>query len=83
MNEPIAVEARFEVDGSIHPQTFIWQERRYPIASLGRQWEQDGERRFLVMTADSRVYEVAFLRQEGAWRLRRRPEDFGGARKAV
>lgn len=83
MNEPIAVEARFEVDGSIHPQAFICQEQRYQIASLGRQWEQDGERRFLVMTADYRVYEVAYLRQEGTWRLRRRPEDFGGARKVV
>ncbi|NIS79931.1 MAG: hypothetical protein GTO14_06940 [Anaerolineales bacterium] len=83
MNEPIAVEARFEVDGTIRPMAFIWQGRRYRITSLGRQWEQDSERRFLVMTSSYRVYEVAYLRQESAWRLRRSPEDFGGVTKAV
>lgn len=79
MKEPIAVEARFEADGTIRPKAFLWQGRRYRIASLGRQWEDEDERHFLVMTADNRVYELAFLLQQAAWRLIRRPQDFGGS----
>lgn len=78
MKEPIAVEARFEADGTIRPKAFLWQGQRYRIASLGRQWEEGDEHHFLVMTADSRVYELAFLQREAAWRLVRRPQDFGG-----
>ncbi len=83
MNESIAVEARFEEDGAIFPLAFIWQGRRYSISSLGRQLEQDGERRFLVMTLNEQIYELAYQPMEGTWRLSRRPGDFGGARATV
>jgi hypothetical protein len=83
VNEPISVEARFRLDGTIQPLAFLWQEKRYPVAALGRQWEQDQEKHFLVMTPNNKVYEISYSPGEGAWRLRRRPEDFGGARQSV
>ncbi len=83
MNEPIIVEARIGADGSVRPIAFVWQDRRYPIASIGRQWEDEGERRMLVMTPGDRVFELAHLPQEGAWRLRRTPEDFGARGSAA
>ncbi len=78
MSIPIAVEAKFETDGSIRPLAFIWKDERVAIASLGRRWEQDGEVHFLVMSADEKVYELAFRQTDSVWLLYRRPEDLGG-----
>lgn len=82
MNDPVAVEARAEEGGALRPLAFLWRQRRYPITALGRQWEQDDERHFLVMTTDDQVYELVYLAREGAWRLRRAPGD-GHRRIAV
>lgn len=83
MDEPIEVEARFTADGSIHPQAFRWEGRLHPVGAVGRQWTQDGERRILVMTADERVFELAFLPEAAAWRLRRTPAAFGDRGSAI
>jgi hypothetical protein len=83
MDEPIEVEAKFTADGSIKPQAFRWEGRLHPIAAVGRQWMQDGERRFLVMTPDERVFELAYLVEAAAWRLRRTPTAFGNRGNAV
>jgi hypothetical protein len=77
MDEPIEVEARFLVSGEIQPQAFRWQGRRHPVAAVGRQWTEGAEQRFLVMTPEERVFELAFLPQVHAWRLRRTPAAFG------
>lgn len=83
MDEPIEVEVRFLTDGEIRPQAFRWEGRLYEIAAVGRQWTQEGERRFLVMTPDERVFELAYLADAAAWRLRRTPSAFGGRGNAV
>ena len=83
MNESIAVEVRLKADGAIRPLAFSWRGKRYRVTSIGRQWEQDGERHFLVMTPDEQVYELAYLQKEGDWRLRRRPQDFRPPRRVV
>jgi hypothetical protein len=82
MKEAIAVEARFELDGSIRPLNFIWRGHRYRIRSVGRQWDEESKRHFLVMVLGERVYELVYLPTESTWHLSRRPEDFGG-REAV
>ena len=83
MNESIAVEVRLKADGAIRPLAFSWRGKRYRVTSIGRQWEQDGERHFLVMTPDEQVYELAYLQKEGDWRLRRRPQDFRPPRRVI
>jgi hypothetical protein len=83
VNEAIIVEVRVKTDGSIRPLAFSWRGNQYRVSSIGRQWEQDDERHFLVMTPDERVYELAYLHKEGRWRLCRRPQDFRPPRRAV
>ncbi len=78
MSLPIAVEAKFETDGSIRPLAFVWKDTRIRIASLGRRWEQDEEVHFLVMSADEKVYELAYRQKDSLWFLCRRPENLGG-----
>lgn len=78
MRQAITVEARFEAGGSIRPLIFEWHGRRHVVASLGRQWDQDNEQHFLVMTPDDRVYELALApdpaRAGGTWWLCRAPK---------
>lgn len=83
MDEPIEVDARFLTDGAIRPLAFRWAGHLYDISAVGRQWEQEGERRFLVMTPDERVFELAFLGDSGGWRLRRTPSAFGARGSAA
>ena len=83
MNEPIEVEARQEADGELRPTAFVWRGRRLAIRDLGRRWQEDGERRFLVMTDRNQVYELAYSLAEGSWRLVRRMRGPGERRGFV
>jgi hypothetical protein len=83
MSFPVAVEAKFETDGSIRPLAFVWEDEIIRIVSMGRQWEQDGEMHFLVMSMDEKVYELAYQPSEGRWMFYPRPQDLGGKRLHV
>jgi hypothetical protein len=80
MDEVIEVEARFEPSGEIWPLAFIWQGRRYPVIDRGRTWEQEDEFHALVLSEQDQVFELAYLRRTGAWRLRRTPAHFSPKR---
>jgi hypothetical protein len=78
MDEPIEVEAGLLPNGDVQPRAFRWEGRLHQIAAVGRQWTEQGEHRFLVMTPDERVFELALLPDAAGWRLRRTPAAFGG-----
>jgi hypothetical protein len=79
MNDPISVEARFNLDGTLRPIAFEWRGQRFVIASHGRQWEQAGEYHFLVMTQAEQVFELVYLKEEMRWQLKRSPNELGRA----
>lgn len=63
------VEATLSFDGSIRPLAFMWQGRSMKVISSGRQWEKEGRRHFLVMTAGDRVWELRFVPATMAWSI--------------
>ncbi|MFQ5921417.1 MAG: hypothetical protein ACE5M4_01095 [Anaerolineales bacterium] len=71
----LEVEHRAESDP--RPAAFTWQGTRWVVNSVGRTWESNGERHYLVMVQGDRVFELAYSDSPGSWRLVRRPEDFG------
>jgi hypothetical protein len=75
MSESIAVEARFDPDGTLRPTGFEWKGQRYKIESHGRQWNENGVTHFLVMVTGDRVFELVYLQEENQWQLRRSPQD--------
>jgi len=77
MNEVIQVELAEDADQQ-RPVAFTWDGRRYAVHHHGRQWHEDGEHHFLVMTADRRPFELVHSEALGGWRLRKSPTDFGG-----
>ena len=76
----LQVEQHIDADAEPRPLAFIWQETRFIINSVGRTWESDEERHYLVMVQGDRVFELACSNAAGSWRLVRRPEDFGPRR---
>lgn len=76
MSEAIAVEARFEAEGTLRPIAFEWKGQRFIIESYGRRWEENGTQHFLVMVHGEQVYEITFLHGENQWKLKRTPQDF-------
>lgn len=76
MIEPIPVEARFELDGSLRPIAFEWHDQRYVIESYGRQWQENVTRHFLVMASGDQVFELAYHPGRNQWHLIRSPQDF-------
>jgi hypothetical protein len=76
MKAAVQVEAQMLPNGDIRPLAFHWEGGKVIVASLGRCWDEAGERHFLVMTPDERVYELAYLPEQSSWWLVRRPQDF-------
>lgn len=76
MNDPLAVEARFEPDGSIQPVALIRNGKRIELQSVGRQWDEDDGRHILVLSAGKQA-ELVYRAADASWRLRRSPIDFG------
>ena len=83
MSNAIHVEARFRDDGEIVPFAFVWEERRFAVLALGRQWQEDSSRHFLVMTSEDKMFEIIYNEDEGNWCMGRSPAEFERRRQAV
>ncbi len=77
VDEPTAVEARFERDGRLRVTSFTWQRRRVQVISHGRGWLEDDGRHLLVMTAGDKVFELLLRRSDLTWRVRRAAPQVG------
>ena len=65
LNEPIAVTSAIDDQGQVKPQTMIWRGRPYTIVSVGRQWDQTGNRHILIEGSDGSRFEI-MLEQEAS-----------------
>lgn len=79
----LQVEQRLDSESKPRLLAFVWQEKRWVVNSVGRTWDSEGERHYLIMVQGDRVFELAHSHASGSWRLVRRPEDFGPPRKAT
>jgi hypothetical protein len=76
VDEPIMVQARFDVEGQPHPVAFVWRNRTRYIAERGRQWlEPAGSDArfhcFLVRAASGDTFELRLDLRTLVWRLHR------------
>jgi len=80
---PSELEVEHHAESDRPPVAFTWQGTRWIVNSTGRTWESDGEQHYLLMVQGDRVFELAYSRKAGRWRLVRQPEDFGHHQKAT
>jgi hypothetical protein len=71
--EPIAVEARFDVEGEISPRRFEWQGSLLVVEGVGRCWTEGGERCFNVVALGGRVFELRLDEETLRWSIARGP----------
>jgi hypothetical protein len=75
IHEAVNVEAQLAGDGTLRPQAFTWQGRRYPIETWGRQESREEEGRtlrcYLVQTASSQTWELCHDEKRAQWTLTR------------
>jgi hypothetical protein len=66
---PVAVEARFDEDGTITPLALTWGGQRYHIAGTGRHWSEGKRLHYLVMTPSGVRFELCLDVTTLRWRL--------------
>lgn len=75
VDEPIAVEARFDEDGAVRPRAFVWKGRTYQITDVGRQRTESKDyhqlRYYLVMTPARETFELCLDTETLRWRITR------------
>jgi hypothetical protein len=83
LSDLIHVEARFREDGEILPLVFVWEDHRFSVLALGRQWHEGQSHHFLVITSGEQVFEIAYNEEDGNWCMERSPTDFERNRQVV
>ena len=78
VNEPTAVEARFESDGAVRPRRFTWGQSWLDVSDVGRQWTDEAGRHVLTMVAGRRAFELLLDRENLCWRVVKAPDDVRG-----
>ena len=79
VDEPTAVEARFDEDGTVYPRRFTINESWLNVSDVGRQWTDDAGRHVLVMVAGRQTYELVLRRQSLTWWVVRAPDELAFA----
>jgi hypothetical protein len=78
-DEPTSTEARFEVDGTVHPRRFTWNQVWLQVSDVGRQWEDESGRHVLVMAEGHYTFELLLQRETLVWHVVRAPDEGAAA----
>ena len=63
VDEPTAVEARFETDGAVRPRRVFWTQTWLDVSDVGRQWIDVDGRHVLVLTGGRHTFELLLERE--------------------
>ena len=79
VDEPTAVDARFEADGAVRPRRFTWNTSWLDVSDVGRQWADGDGRHVLVMVGGRQTFELVLRRDSLIWWVVRAPEELATA----
>lgn len=68
--EPVAVSARWNMDGRFVVRQFRWRDVLMVVESTGRQWEEADGVHILCMVAGQGVVELRFQTSPTGWQIR-------------
>jgi len=71
VGEETAVEAYFSPAGEISPRRFTWRGSTLSVESVGRCWHEGGKRRFIVLAAGGRSFELRLDEATLCWQVYR------------
>ncbi len=51
------------------PESFQWQDVRYDIQKIEKEWFEPGEKHFQVCTCDNKKFQLCYNEKEKQWSL--------------
>ena len=51
------------------PASFVWQDKQYEVKEIEREWQEPGEKHFLIKTEDDRRFELCYYEGQDQWSI--------------
>ena len=51
------------------PSSFVWQDRKYEVKEVEKEWQEPGERHFQVLTQDDKRFELCYDEGQDQWSM--------------
>ena len=67
--QPIQVTCYSGRSYADRPASFVWQDKRFEVKEIEREWLEPGERHFLVKTEDEKRFGICYHEGEDSWSL--------------
>ena len=67
--QPVQVQCHSGCQYADRPGSFIWQDTRYDVKTVEKQWLEPGERHFVVRTMGEKRFHICYHEQEDRWSL--------------
>ena len=70
-DDPVSVTVSVDAQGQTTFQSISWQEQRYPIVTVGRQWDDEDGRHVMAEAVDGTRFELQLRRENLIWYVRK------------
>jgi len=51
------------------PASFLWQDKQYDVQEVEKEWQEPGEKHFLIKTEDDRRFELCYHEGQDLWSI--------------
>ena len=51
------------------PSSFVWQDRKYEVKEVEKEWQEPGERHFLIKTQDEKRFRLCYDESQDQWSI--------------
>lgn len=68
--QPTQVQCHSGCQYADRPASFVWQDTKYEVKVVEKQWLEPGERHFIVRTMGEKRFEICYHEREDSWSLR-------------
>ena len=51
------------------PASFVWQDKQYEVKEVEKEWQEPGEKHFLIKTEDDRRFELCYHEGQDLWSI--------------
>jgi len=51
------------------PASFVWQDEKYEVKEVEKEWQEPGERHFQVLTQDEKRFRLCYNEGQDQWSI--------------
>ena len=51
------------------PASFVWQDKQYEVKEVEREWQEPGDKHFLIKTEDDKRFELCYHEGQDLWSI--------------